>query len=80
MALAADVRQQPRPPRRAALIGQHREVDVGARIDPFAQRDAAGPVERRALALAVLERQHPPAARFEDVVEAAKHAIGGGVV
>ena len=44
------------PPRRAALIGQRREFGIGTGVDPVFERLAAGQLERRALQLAVLER------------------------
>ena len=68
----ADVGGQPRAPRRPALVGQRGEVDVRAGVDPFAQAGAAGQRECRLLLAAILERQDAPAARLEDVVEAAE--------
>ena len=78
MGLGADVGSQPRPPRGTALIGECGIFRVGAGIDPLLERLPARPLEGGALQFTVLERQHPPAAGLEDVVEPAEHAVGGG--
>ena len=67
-------------PRGAALIGQRREIGVGAGVNPAVQRLAARLLERLQLAFAVFERQHSPATGLEDVVEPAEHPVGGSVV
>ena len=72
----AQVPHQPRPPGRAALIGQRRVDRVGTVIDPGPQRVAAAAFERRLQARAVLERDDAPLHRLEDGVQAVEETVG----
>ena len=80
MRLTAYLRHQPRPPSRAALIGQHRKIGIGAILDPLLDHLATGALEGSQLQLAMLERNHPPAAGLENIVKPAKHPIRRGAV
>ena len=67
--IAAEVALQMRPPGGPALEAQGGVEVVRAGVDPGAQRLAAGPRERRLQLLAVLDRDHPPADRGEELLD-----------
>ena len=73
---AAEVALEPRPPGRAALIGQRGVDRIGAVVDPGPQGVAAAPAERRLQALAVLEGDDPPFHRPEHGVQTVEEAVG----
>ena len=72
----AEVAHQPRPPRRAPLVGEGRVGRVRAVVDPLAQGAAPPPRERRLEAVAVLQGDDPPLHRLEDGVEAVEEPVG----
>ena len=73
--LAADVVRQPLAPARAALVGERGIERVRAVVDPAPQRLPAGLGEGGLLQTAVFERQHPPADRAEQLVDAPEQPV-----
>ena len=70
----AEVRVDPRPPARAALVVQRRQLGVGQRVEPVLELRIG--VERGLQLLAVAQLDHAPAAAAEDLVEPLEHAVG----
>ena len=80
MRLTANVRDQSFAPRRTALISEHRKIGIGTIFNPVLKRFSTRPRERRALQLAVLQRNNTPAAGFENIIKAPEHAVRGRAV
>ena len=74
----AEIGLDPRPPRRAALVVERRQVGVGQRLEPALQLRIL--VERGLQPLAVAQLDHAPAAASENLVEPLEHAVGAGRV
>ena len=73
--LIADVARQPLAPPRPALVGERGVERVGAVVDPGLQRRPAGLGEGGLQQATVFERQHPPADRAEELVDASEQPV-----
>ena len=72
---ARQIAMQAFAPGSTPLISQRGIFGIGALVDPVRYHLPAGLRKHFALALAMFQRQHPPAAGFENVVKAAEHAV-----